>query len=234
MDRVASVVSIMLLTAAVGCVSKNYVRQQVTPIINKVNELDDLTAENTRTIKAADQKLQAATQQADESATAADQRAQEAAQKAQQAQTSAEKAGRQVETIQRVVISTDDYRVVNEATLQFEVDRSDLTEDSKKELDQLASAARDIKRDIVCIEGFTDSTGAAENNYSLSTQRANSVRQYLVAQHSVPAYRIHTIGLGADTPVASNKTGEGRAKNRRAKVQWLSNSVESAATAAIR
>src|SRR5690242_3536597 len=107
MDRVASVVSIMLLTAAVGCVSKNYVRQQVTPIINKVNELDDLTAENTRTIKAADQKLQAATQQADESATAADQRAQEAAQKAQQAQTSAEKAGRQVETIQRVVISTD-------------------------------------------------------------------------------------------------------------------------------
>src|SRR5450759_1648419 len=46
------------LVATIGCTSKNYVRQQTTPLINKTNELDDLTAKNSRDIKDVDQRAQ--------------------------------------------------------------------------------------------------------------------------------------------------------------------------------
>src|ERR1041385_2564051 len=50
------------MVATVGCSSKNYVKSQTTPLINKTNELDDLTAKNTRDIKDVDQRAQAAIQ----------------------------------------------------------------------------------------------------------------------------------------------------------------------------
>ena len=46
------------LAATLGCTTKNYVRQQTTPLINKTNELDDLTAKNSRDIKDVDQRAQ--------------------------------------------------------------------------------------------------------------------------------------------------------------------------------
>lgn len=233
MNRSVSIPFIMLLAASTGCAKKSYVRQEVTPIINKVNELDDLTAQNTRAIKETDDRLQSANQQADASAKAAEQKAQGSSQQVQQAQTSADNAVRRVDTAQKVIVSSDDYRVVNEATVQFGLDRYDLTTAAKEELDRLASTAHAMKSNIICIEGFTDATGTADDNYSLSSQRANTVKQYLATQYNVPVYRIHTIGLGEDNPVASNTTGEGRAKNRRAKIQLMSNSAEGA-TAAIR
>jgi len=234
MNRSVSIPFIMLLAASTGCAKKSYVREQVTPIINKVNQLDDLTAQNTRAIKETDDRLKSANQQADASADAADQKAQGSTQQVQQAQTSADNAVRRVDTVQKVIASSDDYRVVNEATVQFAIDRYDLTSDAKEELDRLASTAHGMETNIICIEGFTDSTGMADDNYSLSSQRANTVKQYFATQYNVPVYRIHTIGLGPDNPVAPNTTGEGRAKNRRAKVQLMSNSAEGTATAAIR
>src|SRR5713101_7825843 len=50
------------LTASIGCTTKNYVRQQTTPLINKTNELDDLTAKNSKDIKDVDQRAQAGIQ----------------------------------------------------------------------------------------------------------------------------------------------------------------------------
>jgi hypothetical protein len=47
------------MVATVGCASKNYVKQQTTPLINKTNELDDLTAKNTKDIKDVDARAQA-------------------------------------------------------------------------------------------------------------------------------------------------------------------------------
>ena len=45
------------LVATVGCTSKNYVKQQTTPLINKTNELDDLTAKNSKDIKDVDARV---------------------------------------------------------------------------------------------------------------------------------------------------------------------------------
>jgi len=51
------------------------------------------------------------------------------------------------------------------------------------------------------------------------------VIQYLASQHNVPAHKIYLIGLGKDKPVDSNKTSEGRAKNRRVDVRLMTNTT---------
>lgn len=231
MRRKVSISLIICLGASLACVSKNYVRNQVTPLINKTNELDDLTAKNTKDIKELDQRVQGDIQQAPASASAADQKAQVAAKQAQQAQAQADNAARRVDTLQKVVANSDSYRVVNEAAVQFGINRSDLTNAAKTELDQLATNRRNLEDNIIVIKGFTDSTGSTDDNASLSNQRANTVRRYLVTQYNVPTYKIYMVGLGEGNPVASNKTQEGRAKNRRAIVQLMSNAVAGPLTA---
>src|SRR6202012_2828338 len=80
------------MAASVGCASKNYVRQQTTPLINKTNELDDLTAKNSNSIKDVDARAQAGIQGVQAKAAEVDQKAQAAGQQAQQAQTLADNA----------------------------------------------------------------------------------------------------------------------------------------------
>src|SRR5438046_10247615 len=91
MNRASLVIALAAsMAATVGCASKNYVKQQTTPLINKTNELDDLTAQNTKAIKDVDARAQAGIQQVNQAAAAADQKAQDAGQAASQAQASAD------------------------------------------------------------------------------------------------------------------------------------------------
>lgn len=71
----------------------------------------------------------------------------------------------------------------------------------------------------VVIEGHTDSHGADESNLSLSEQRAESVRQYLMVQMGLSYERVSAVGYGETQPVANNETPQGRAKNRRIDVR---------------
>ena len=64
------------------------------------------------------------------------------------------------------------------------------------------------------IQGHTDSTGPDEYNYKLGEARAEAVRRYL-SKSGVALNRMSTISYGKDEPVDSNKTKEGRSKNRR-------------------
>jgi outer membrane protein OmpA-like peptidoglycan-associated protein len=64
------------------------------------------------------------------------------------------------------------------------------------------------------IQGHTDNVGGREANLTLSKERAESVKAYLV-KGGVAAGRLTTAGLGDTQPVADNKTEEGRAQNRR-------------------
>ena len=78
------------------------------------------------------------------------------------------------------------------------------------------------------MEGATDSVGGSDYNYDLSQRRANSVIQYLASEKQIPAHKIYLIGLGKDKPVESNKTAEGRKKNRRVDVNLMTNSTGNA------
>jgi outer membrane protein OmpA-like peptidoglycan-associated protein len=154
-----------------------------------------------------------------------DQKAVAAGQQADQAQTLANNAVNGVTTLQNRVANLDNYRVVTETSVLFGFDKDNLTADAKTALDQLANNVPNTKGYIITVEGGTDSTGDAEYNYALSQRRADAVIQYLAAQHNVPAYKIYLIGLGKDKPVDSNRTREGRAKNRRVDIRLMTNTV---------
>jgi OmpA-OmpF porin, OOP family len=214
------------MAATVGCASKNYVRQQTTPLINKTNELDDLTAKNTNAIKDVDARAQAGIQQVTAKAAEVDQKAQAAADQAGQAQTQADNAVHRVDSLQNTVANLDNYRVVTETAVHFGFNRDNLTKPGKEALDQLATDVASAKGYIITVEGGTDSVGNADYNYALSERRADSVIQYLASQHNIPAHKIYLIGLGKDKPVESNKTRDGRAKNRRVDVRLMTNSAD--------
>ncbi|HEY1265295.1 MAG TPA: OmpA family protein [Terriglobales bacterium] len=213
------------MLVSIGCSTKNYVRQQTTPLINKTNELDDLTAKNTNAIKDVDARAQAGIQAVQAKAAEVDQKAQAAGQQADQAQTMANNAVHRVDTLQNTVANLDNYRLVKEANVEFGFNRDNLTKDAKAALDELATEVPNTKGYIIALEGGTDSTGPADYNYDLSERRANSVIQYLASQHSIPAHKIYVIGLGEDKPADSNQTRAGRAKNRRVDVRLMTNTT---------
>jgi outer membrane protein OmpA-like peptidoglycan-associated protein len=98
--------------------------------------------------------------------------------------------------------------------------RAVLGADSRRALRAIAAFVQASPASAVRIEGHTDNQADPRTNLSLSQQRADAVRQALIAQ-GVAASRIRTAGLGAEQPVASNKTAKGRARNRRVEIILL-------------
>lgn len=211
------------MAATVGCASKNYVKQQTTPLINKTNELDDLTAKNSRDIKDVDTRAQAGIQAVNAKTAEVEQKAQTAGQNAATAQQMADAANSRVGVLTNTVANLDNYRPVAETSVKFGFNRDSLTAKSKEALDQLAGSISSTKGYIITLEGGTDSVGSADYNYDLSQRRANSVIQYLAVKYQVPAHKIYVIGLGKDKPVETNKTSAGRADNRRVDIRLMTN-----------
>lgn len=211
---------------SVGCASKNYVRNQTTPLINKTNELDDLTAKNTRDIRDADTRAQKGIQDVQAKAADADQKALAAGKSADEAQGLANQATTRVGSLTNTVANLDNYKPVVETTVHFGFDKANLSPKAKEALDELGQDLPNAKHYIIVVDGNTDSTGAADYNYQLSQRRASAVIQYLAGKHNVPAHKIYVIGLGKDKPVASNGSTNGRAKNRRVDVRLMTNSTE--------
>jgi outer membrane protein OmpA-like peptidoglycan-associated protein len=219
------------MVATVGCASKNYVKQQTTPLINKTNELDDLTAKNTRDIKDVDARVQAGLAAVNAKTADVEQKAQAAGQTAASAQQTADAANSRLGVLTNTVANLDNYHAVAETSVKFGFDRDFLTPKAKEALDQLAASIASTKSYIIALEGGCDSVGSTEYNYDLSQRRANSVIQYLASKYNVPAHKIFVIGLGKDKPLESNKTATGRADNRRVDVRLMTNTVSGTPTA---
>ncbi len=213
------------MAATVGCTSKNYVKQQTTPLINKTNELDDMTAKNSKDIKDVDARAQAGIAAVNAKTADVEQKAQAANQSATSAQQMADAANNRVGMLTNTVANLDNYRPVAETSVKFGFNRDNLTPKAMEALDQLAGTISSTKGYIIALEGSTDSVGSADYNYDLSQRRANSVTQYLASKYNVPAHKIYVIGLGKDKPVETNKTREGRADNRRVDVRLMTNTV---------
>ena len=211
------------MVASIGCSTKTYVREQTTPLINKTNELDDLTAKNSKDIKDVDQRAQAGIQAVNAKTAEVDQKAMVAGSEADKAQLSANSATQRVDMLTNTVINLDNYHPVVETAVHFGFNKDNLTKEAKEAIDELAASVATTKGYIITVEGATDSIGSSEYNYDLSERRANAVIQYLAAEKSVPAYKIYLIGLGKDKPVESNKTAAGRAENRRVDIRLMSN-----------
>ena len=226
MNRTSLVICLAAgMMSTVGCVSKNYVKNQTTPLINKTNELDDLTAKNTKDIKDVDARAQAGIAAVNQKTDAVEAKTQTASQNAAQAQQMADSANTRVGVLTNTVANLDNYHAVAETSVKFGFNKDNLTPKAKEALDQLAGSIASTKGYIIALEGGCDSVGSADYNYDLSQRRANSVIQYLAGKYNVPAHKIYVIGLGKDKPVESNKTAAGRADNRRVDVRLMTNTV---------
>ena len=103
------------------------------------------------------------------------------------------------------------------ADASFDTGKSDLKREGQAKLDQLVARLKDVSFDSITVTGHTDSVGADATNQKLSLRRANAVKQYL-ASHGIDGSKIKAAGRGKASPIADNKTAQGRAKNRRVEV----------------
>jgi outer membrane protein OmpA-like peptidoglycan-associated protein len=113
----------------------------------------------------------------------------------------------------------DNYRLVSTDSILFRLNKSELTDDAKSQLDAGLQKLGSVKHFVIQIEGFTDKSGSASYNLELSRRRADAVVRYLMTAGKVPLYRIHVVGLGNTNPIADNSTRKGRVENRRVEVK---------------
>ncbi|KFE44961.1 OmpA family protein [Pseudomonas syringae] len=99
----------------------------------------------------------------------------------------------------------------------FDLNKAELKSSGLTNVSQLAKFLQDNPDRKVIVEGYTDSSGSASYNQSLSERRAGSVRNALVQMGVDPA-RIVAQGYGKEYPVADNTSASGRAQNRRVEV----------------
>jgi OOP family OmpA-OmpF porin len=102
----------------------------------------------------------------------------------------------------------------------FETGKADLKEESYKVIDELVSYLNRKDDERIELGGHTDNVGNAKSNQILSEARANTVRTYLLAK-GIDPNRVTAKGYGLSKPIATNKTTEGRAQNRRTEVTIL-------------
>lgn len=98
--------------------------------------------------------------------------------------------------------------------INFEFGKAKLTEDSKTSLDKVVAGLKGQPSMHLLIEGHTDSVGSVKANLALSKKRAAAAKAYLV-ESGISEKRLVSKGFGKSRPIATNKTAEGRAENRR-------------------
>ncbi|WP_316749062.1 OmpA family protein [Pedobacter gandavensis] len=116
---------------------------------------------------------------------------------------------------EKVIITEADRKVVAEAikNLEFDLGKATIREKSFPTLNRVAALLVE-KNFSLKLAGYTDNTGSNALNMRLSKERAEAVKDYLVAQGANPA-RIEAVGYGPARPIATNKTAAGRQANRR-------------------
>jgi len=202
---------------------KKYVQRQVQPIQDRVNELDELTAANTKMIKDVDARAQQGIQLASNKADEADQHAIDAGNKAQMAQQTATAATTRLTTVETVVGNIDQYKAATQTEIRFRPGQSVLSKKAKDALDEMATPLKDQRGYIVEVQGFSSGRGQAA--IATSQKMADSVVRYLVLNHEIPVYRIYEVGMG-NAPVAADDGSAKRTSGGRVEISLLKNDLE--------
>jgi len=169
----------------------------------------------------------AAAQAAQQQALTAQQQAQAAQAQAQAAQDAAARAEADKQALRaalldqfnRILPTTDTSRglQVNMADVLFAFGKFDLKPPAREALAKFSGIVLAHPGLHLAVEGYTDSVGSDTFNQTLSEQRANTVRAYLITQGLDPN-SISATGFGKSNPVASNDTAAGRQQNRRVEI----------------
>jgi len=185
---------------------KKYVQRQLDPVRGRVNELDELTAANSRMIKDVDARATEGIRVASLRANEADQHAIDAGNRAQLAHQTATQATERLNSVQKVVTNIDQFQTSSEAEIRFRPGQTALSKKAKDALDDMATPLKSQKGYVIQVRGFAPGSGAAA--VQNSRKIADSVVRYLVLQHEIPVYRIFPVGMGN----APEKTEDGKTR----------------------
>jgi outer membrane protein OmpA-like peptidoglycan-associated protein len=161
-----------------------------------------------------DSRAQAGIKQAQAAADAANQTATAAGAQAQQASTTAQGAAGHVNQLDTTVSGLDQYHQVTEAEIIFRGGLPKLSDDARKQLDDLATTVNGQKGYILEVEGHSPKAGSV--GIQSSERLTEAVKYYLVTEHNIPVYRLHAVALGNAIPADAASTESG-AKPERAK-----------------
>ena len=215
------VVAVSMAALAAGstaCATKNFVKQRVGEVNDKVEavsksleETQQQTKQNTAAINEANQKI-----------AQVDQRAAAANTAATGARTTADTAMNKADALDKA-----SKRILYQVTLSedqgnFKFNSAVLPDAAKAKIDQfIQQLLSNPEGNYLEIEGYTDNVGSAAYNQKLGLERAEAVRNYIYQQHHIPLFRMSVYSYGAENPVAPNTTRDGRAQNRRVVINVL-------------
>jgi peptidoglycan-associated lipoprotein len=190
------------LILAPGCATKKYVRQEAATIDQKVVGIETAIEENQKRLKEHDERLTTLgsliTQQRDEI-------------KAVDGKIEEVKKAAQGKLIFKEILKNDQAK--------FKFDSSELSPEAKAALDTFVQKLVEENRGVYLeIQGHTDSTGEESYNLLLGKKRAEAVMDYFYKQYHIPLHRMQVISFGSSSPIAENKTRDGRAQNRRVEI----------------
>ena len=174
--------------------------------------------------KLSEQEQAARRAKADADAAEAEARAQKARDAQQAAEQSAQQAAQQTAEMRErlkaqlnAVLQTHESArglIMNMSDVLFDFNKYTLKSEAREKLAKVSGILLAYPNLKLQVEGYTDNIGSDEYNQKLSEERADSVRDYLVAQ-SVADASISARGYGKSDPIADNSTNSGRAQNRR-------------------
>jgi outer membrane protein OmpA-like peptidoglycan-associated protein len=210
---------------------KKYVARQTQPIRDRINELDELTASNSKAIRDTDARAQQGIQLASAKANEADQHAIDAGNRAQAAQQTAQQANTRLNTVEQVVTNIDQYQPATQTEIRFKPGQTVLSQNAKNALDEMATPLKDQHGYVVEVQGFA--SGRGQEAISNSQKMAESVVRYLVLNHDIPVYRIYLVGMGNAPVPTADSTSEAKPKRingGRVEVSLLKNNLEQLAS----
>jgi len=227
MSKVLPTIALVGLVGAglPACATKKFVRQGVGEVNRKVDalgqsveETQERTKKNEGAISDVDKKAQAAQGAADQAGRAAN----AAGNDAKAANARANEVGVRADAIDKAAKRLVYEVVISEDQGQFKFGKTDLPDQAKARLDEMVNKLKaDPNGAWFEIEGHTDNVGGKEVNEKIGMERAEAVKRYLFEQHQIPLHKMNVISYGMDKPVASNKTKDGRAQNRRVVIRVL-------------
>jgi outer membrane protein OmpA-like peptidoglycan-associated protein len=203
--------------------SKKYVQRHVAPIRDRINELDELTSENSKQIKDVDSRATQGIQMASEKSSLADQHATDAANKAQLAQTAATQASTRVSSAEQMVGSIDQYKGTVQTEIRFRPGQTALSKSAKDALDEMAVPLKDQRSYIIEVRGYSQGRGQAA--IASSQKMADSVVRYLVLSHQIPVYRIYVMSMGNAPAAGSDGTMGKHTSGGRVEISLLKNDL---------
>jgi peptidoglycan-associated lipoprotein len=208
-----------------ACATKGFVKNRVGEVNGKVDNLStsveetqERTKKNEAAINSVDQKAQAAgtaANQAQQQANVANSAAAAAHARANEVGTKADELDKASKRLVFTVVLSEDEG-------QFKFNKTQLPDEAKAKIDDMIQKLMaDPNGAWFEIEGHTDNVGGKDINEKIGMERAEAVKRYLYEQYQIPLHKMNVISYGSEKPVASNKTKDGRAQNRRVVIRVL-------------